>query len=352
MTMPAVRWHGRLDVRLDEVPEPGTPGPGMVTVAVAWCGICGTDVSEYQYGPLMIRNDLHPLTGRAPPITLGHEFSGRVTALGEGVEGVAEGQRVVIDACWRCGRCPFCLRGDYHLCLQGGSVGLHSDGGLAPLAQVPAYTVVPVPDTVPDRTAALTEPLAVALHALDQARLAVGGVAVVVGFGPVGAAVGLLARQAGVRVLVAEAGPGRRALAGGLGFEEVFDPAAQDLRRQVRGRTGGLGADAVVDCTGKQSVVASSVELARRGGTIVVVGLGPGPASLDTNRLVLFERRLVGSLGYRHDLPRVLSLLERGVPFLEALVTDDVPLKDAASWGLQALAADPDAHLKILVRGS
>ncbi|HXF57315.1 MAG TPA: 2,3-butanediol dehydrogenase [Actinomycetota bacterium] len=350
--MLAVRWHGPRDVRVEEVEEPGPPGPGMVALAVSLCGICGTDLAEYLHGPVLIRDRPHPLSGQRPPVVLGHELVGTVEAVGPGVEGVRLGQRVVVDACWRCGRCWFCVRGDYHLCPQGGSVGLHSDGGLAPRVQVPAYTLVPLPEGVPDPEAALTEPLAVAVHACDQGGIGLGETAAVVGFGPVGACVALCARAAGARVVVLEPLAGRREVAARLGFEEVLDPSDADPRREVRRRTGGLGADVAFDCTGNPELLPSSLELTRRGGTLVVAGLGKAPGRLDPNRLVLFERRVVGSLGYRHDLPRALELLAWGRVRARELVTGTVPLEEAVREGFEALARDPGRHLKVQVRCS
>jgi len=188
---PAVRWHGRRDVRLEQVDRPPDPGPGMAKIAVSYCGICGTDIGEYREGPFMIREAAHPLTGQAPPLTLGHEFSGRVVAVGSDVD-VEPGTRVTVDACWRCGHCEACVRGDYHLCRQGGSIGLHSDGAFAPEVVVPSYTLVPLPDAVDDDAAALSEPLAVALHALDRGQVQAADDVLVIGFGPIGAGVALL----------------------------------------------------------------------------------------------------------------------------------------------------------------
>ena len=106
--MQALRWHDREDVRVEEVAEPAESQPDMTRIAVSKCGICGSDLAEYTSGPFLIRRDAHPLSGQKPPITLGHEFSGRVLAS----ETLPVGTRVTADACWRCGRCEACLRGD------------------------------------------------------------------------------------------------------------------------------------------------------------------------------------------------------------------------------------------------
>src|SRR4051794_28479324 len=162
--MQAVRWHGNRDVRLDEVELALPLGPGMLEVEVAYCGVCGSDIAEYAYGPFAIRMKPHSLSGQAPPVTLGHEFSGRVVAVGNEVTGIAVGDRVAADACWRCGHCRACRVGRYNLCAQSGSIGLCSDGAFAPRVRFPAYCAVPLPDAVSDRAGALLEPLAVAVH--------------------------------------------------------------------------------------------------------------------------------------------------------------------------------------------
>ncbi len=192
--MRALRWHAAGDLRVEEVPDPGTPEPGMALVEVAQCGICGSDLAEFRAGPKMIRSTPHPLTGRSAPLTLGHEFSGRIVAAGDDWPA---GTRVTADACWRCGRCEACTSGDYHLCRYGGSIGLHSDGAFAPFVVVPEYTLVAVPDEVSDAAAAMTEPLAVGLHALDRGGTRAGDAVLVLGFGPIGAAAALLARALG-----------------------------------------------------------------------------------------------------------------------------------------------------------
>ena len=195
--MKALRWHGREDVRLEEVPDAEVGGFADCLIEVSICGICGSDIAEYRLGPTMIWPRSHPLSGREPPITLGHELVG-VLVEGSSVDGsIQPGDRVAVDACLRCEKCAACRRGDYHLCRFGGSVGLHCDGGFAPLLAVPAYTLVAVPDEVSDMQAALTEPFAVALHALERGGLGGGDDVLVLGFGPIGAATALVARSRG-----------------------------------------------------------------------------------------------------------------------------------------------------------
>jgi (R,R)-butanediol dehydrogenase / meso-butanediol dehydrogenase / diacetyl reductase len=216
--MQAVRWHATRDVRLEEVDLELPLGPGMVEVDVAFCGVCGSDLAEYAHGPFAIRERPHPLSGQAPPVTLGHELSGRVVAVGDAVVGIAVGDRVAADACWRCEQCRACRTGRYNLCALSGSIGLASDGGFAERVRFPAYCAVPLPDAVSDRAGAMLEPLAVGLHALDRVDARAGEVCVVLGFGAIGACTALVARAMGLDVLVSEPSGERRAKAVELGF--------------------------------------------------------------------------------------------------------------------------------------
>jgi (R,R)-butanediol dehydrogenase/meso-butanediol dehydrogenase/diacetyl reductase len=351
--MKGIIWHGAQDLRLDDIAEPRDPGPGEAIVEVAYCGICGSDLHEYTEGPVMIRPGPHPLTGQAPPLALGHEFSGRVVALGPPgpaeVPAVAEGTRVAVDPCWRCDVCYWCRRGEYHLCKLGGAVGLASDGALARFVRVPAAGLVPLPDGVDDRTGALVEPLAVGLHAVRRSGIGPGDTVLVTGFGPIGASVLLNATAAGAgAVYVSEPHPGRRALAETMGATAAYDPGEADVRREVFVATGKVGPDAVFECTGIPGLLPGAVDAVRKGGRVVVVGIGHGRAEIEPNRIALFEREVVGSLGYQHDLPRVVSLLAAGRLDPGPYVSAVVPLEDAVTGGFDALIADR-AQLKILV---
>lgn len=319
-------------------------------MAVRAAGICGTDLSEYLAGPVMIRPGRpHPLTGQAPPVVLGHELSGAVVEVGDGVAGIAIGQRVTADACWRCGTCFWCVRGDYHLCRVGASTGLHADGALAPFVDIPAYTLVALPDEVGDADGALVEPLAVALHATERAGLRAGERVAVVGFGPIGAAVAAVCVAAGVgRLWLVEALERRRRRSESLGFE-TLDPSSEDVRRELRAGTDGVGVDVVFDCTGAPAALRECVPLARRGGRVAVLGVHSGDIGLPLNDVVLNERSVIGSIGYNHDLPRVVALLASGCLDASFLVTDEVPLADAVSGAFEALVQDRSRHLKILV---
>jgi (R,R)-butanediol dehydrogenase/meso-butanediol dehydrogenase/diacetyl reductase len=346
--MRAIRWYGAQDLRFEPADDP-SPGPGQALVRVAYCGICGTDLAEYQKGPVLIRTGPHPLTGARPPITLGHEFSGRVVAVGEGVADTMIGRRVCVDPCWRCGECFWCLRGDYHICRSGGSVGLASDGALADLVVVPADGLVPLPDGVTDEVGALVEPLAVGVHAVSRGRAQEGEWALVIGCGPIGLAVLMAARAHGLQVLVVEPSPVRRALALSLGAERAFDPAVDDARREAYLITSKTGADLVFECTGLPDMLGFAVSSARRGGRVVLVGIGQGVSELSTQQVVPYEREIIGALGYRNDLPTVVQLIADGRMDPAPLITNIIPMEDAVREGFERLARSKDEGMKTLI---
>jgi (R,R)-butanediol dehydrogenase/meso-butanediol dehydrogenase/diacetyl reductase len=346
--MLAARWHGNRDVRLEDIDLELELGPDMVEAEVRYCGICGSDVAEYAHGPFAIRLAPHALSGQAPPVTLGHEFSARITDVGADVRELSPGDRVAVDACWRCGTCPACITGRYNLCPLSGGIGLCSDGGFAARVRFPAYAAVPLPDAVSDRIGALLEPLAVGLHALDRGGARAGDRVVVLGFGPIGATTAAVAAAMGLDVLVSEPSESRRARAAELGHKTIAPQGSpRDVARAVRDATGG-GAELVIDASGVPEALEAAPDMTLRGGTIVVVGLPKRAPEISAARLVLYERSLIGSLGYAHDLPRVAALIAAGHLHPEPLITREVALEQLPSE-LERLAANPGSDVKVLV---
>lgn len=351
-TMRAAVWHGARDIRVEAVPIPDPPGPDEVIVAVDVACLCASDLAEYRDGPHVIPvRRPHRISGRTAPITLGHEFVGRIFETGSKVGNLAVGDRVCGDACLRCGTCYWCVRGEYNICASGGSIGLHSDGAFADYLKVPTYTLHRVPDRVSDRAAAIVEPLAVGLHGLKRGRFTTGDAVVVVGFGMVGAAVTMLAAAIGAApVIVVESVPARAESALDAGASYVLSPG-DELRRQVLDLTGGRGADVVVDCTGRESVLPTSVELSRRGGRTVICGLSHEPSALRGDRLVYFEREVIGSLGYCHDHEAVLRLLDSEKLDVDWLFAPTIELDEIVGRGFAEMDSGvPNRWLRIPVK--
>ena len=230
-------------------------GPGRSSSGSSTCGICGTDLHEYMAGPIVTPVEPHPLTGAQNPQILGHEFAGDVVAVGPGVTRVEAGDRVAIMPLAYCGQCAYCRRGLQHLCATMGCVGLsHAWGGMAELATVAEYQIVPLPEGVTHRQGALIEPTAVAAYGVERAGVGPGDQVLVTGAGPIGALAALCARSAGAStVYVSEPNPARRARAEALGVATVLDPTAIDVPAFLHEQSDGLGIDVAIECSGHPS---------------------------------------------------------------------------------------------------
>jgi (R,R)-butanediol dehydrogenase / meso-butanediol dehydrogenase / diacetyl reductase len=347
--MKALRWHARKDLQVDTVEEPKAEA-GNAIVEVAWCGICGTDLHEYLAGPVFIPTQPHPLSGRMAPLTLGHEFSGRVVEVGKGVKGVRVGDRVTADACVKCGTCWYCRHGYYVLCDRLAFLGLMADGGLAPYVAVPDYALHKLPDSMSDEEGALVEPLSVAVHAVRRGRVMPGDSVAIVGAGPIGLATLLAARSAGAgEVFVVELAAARKQKAVDNGATKVIDPADGDPITQIRDLTGGLGVDISFECVGHKNTVPLTVGLARKGGRVVIVGVFEEASSLNFNEVGLAEREIIGSLAYVDDFPRSISLIADHRIHAAPLITAKTSLDNAVEQGFDQLVTNKDQHIKILI---
>jgi (R,R)-butanediol dehydrogenase / meso-butanediol dehydrogenase / diacetyl reductase len=349
----AVVWHGRGDVRVEDVPEPPSPRAGQVKVAVEWCGICGTDLEEWRNGPRFIPvGEPHAITGRKAPLTLGHEVSGRVAEVGADVTGLREGELVALDALIYCGRCWWCRRHQLTLCPQLAAIGLQADGGLAEAVTVPAQMCVHIARGVAADTAALAEPVAVAVRALRRGRLALNESLVILGAGMIGVASLVVGRRIGAApIVVADPIASRRELAQGLGADLTLDPRDPDFLETVRNATGGGGADVAVDAAGSQDSGPAAVAAARAGGRAVVVGLASEPARVDLFAFAIGEKELIGSLSHvwDEDFAAAVRLLADGILSADQVVERRLPLEGTVDHGFAAIENPDSAGVKVLV---
>lgn len=297
-------------VRLEERPEP-VPGPGWVSIAVRYAGICGTD--------LHILHDNFPYW---PPVTMGHEFFGTVAALGEGVDANWLGARVACEPhSLACGTCHLCRRGNAELCASKRSPGWGIDGAFAPSLIMPVHLLHRVPDDMPDRVAALTEPMAVAVTALARGRLEAEDTVVVVGPGPVGILIAVAARAMGAAnvVVVGRAWSDRLRFALSLGLLTALDDATVDV---VRDLTDGRGADLVVDATGTGEAIAVALGAVRRRGRMVAVGLsGKSTISVPWDLAVSRAVDVAFSMSSNYTAWDPSIAILDGVPELEGMST-------------------------------
>lgn len=328
--MKAAVYRGQRAVAIESVPEPGAPRAGEVALRVDRAAICGTDSSEWAHGPHLCR----------PPVILGHEFVGTVTAVGEGVTGLARGDRAVSGAGVSCGACDWCLRGRTNLCSSYFTLGLQVDGGLAELVNAPAAICRRVPDALGDDAAALAQPLAVALHAVRRSGAEPGQSVAVIGVGGIGAFIVAGAAAQGISPLIAVDVDGARlATASALGATVTVDVSGQDTAAAIRAATGGEGADVVIEASGSPAAPAAALAAARRGGRVVLVGLQAAPRELDLLAFTVREVDVVTTLAHvcDVDLPEAIAVLS--ARDLAPVVVDRViPLEALVEEGLRPLA--------------
>ena len=345
--MRAIRYHGREDVRLEELPE-REPGQGEVALRVHANGVCGSDLHEYYHGPRWSTTAPHPLTGQQLPVVLGHEFSGTVVGLGPGVDDIDEGSLVAVEPIETCGVCLRCRNGRRNLCRQVAFHGYNRDGGgLSEYTVVPRYMLHVVPPGVDRLQAALAEPLAVALRAARRTRAEAGDVVTVHGAGPIGIGALLALRAEGVRVLVSDPSPIRRRVASGLGAELVIDPSSDDPVAAARDLTGGVGAAGAVDAAGVVGALRAAVASTRADGTVVVVAHHhDGGLPITSGHLIFNEVHVTGSAMYTDEFPLVLAGMAAGHYPMTGWVTT-VPMDRIVEDAIEPLARQE--ALKILV---
>jgi 2-desacetyl-2-hydroxyethyl bacteriochlorophyllide A dehydrogenase len=304
----------------DHPSEP--PGPGQVRVDVAYTGICGTD--------------LHILHGAMdhrvrPPGVIGHEMSGRIGEVGPDVDGWAVGDPVTVMPLDWCGTCPACRAGHTHICHRLNFVGIDSTGSMQGSWTVPARLLVRLPDGVPLAHGALVEPTAVAVHDVRRGEVRAGEKVVVVGGGPVGMLVALVAGSVGADVLVLELDAHRRAVATGIGLRTV-DPAASDVPGLIEEWTAGAGADAAFEVSGSPAGIGTATGALAVRGRLVVVAIHSVPREVDLFRVFWRELTLIGARVYeRTDFERAAELIATGEIPAGQLITRIVPLDEVAT---------------------
>jgi 2-desacetyl-2-hydroxyethyl bacteriochlorophyllide A dehydrogenase len=324
---------------LDTAPAPGVePGPGEVELAPAYVGICGTDLHIF-HGDMDARV--------ATPAVLGHEMSGRVLRVGPDVEGWQAGDAVTVMPLRWDGTCPACRAGHQHICQHLDFIGIDSPGAMQQRWTVPASTLIRLPESLPLDRAALVEPTAVAVHDVGRAQVTQGEKTVVVGGGPVGVLIAMVARAAGADVRVVELSAHRRKLAQELGLT-VWDPATDDIDALVGAWTGDAGADVAFEVSGAAGGVDTAVEALGVRGRLCLVAIHPRPREVNLHRFFWRELTLIGARLYdRSDFEQAVSLVADGTIPADRLISKVVPLTQAPA-AFEALEGGGDV-MKILL---
>ena len=350
--MKAARFYDRGDIRIEDIPEPEVTA-GTVGIKVAWCGICGTDLHEFMEGPIFIPpcGHPHPISGESAPITMGHEFSGVVYAVGEGVTDIEIGQHVVVE--------PYIVEDDvptgpgdnYHLSKNMNFIGLGGrGGGLSEKIAVKRRWVHPISNKIPLDQAALIEPLSVGHHAYVRSGAKAGDIALVGGAGPIGLLLSAILKAKGLKVIITELSAKRKEKAKESGVADyILDPSEVDIVSEVMKITNGDGVDVAFECSSVNKVLDTLVAAVKPTGVIVIVSIWSHPASINVHSVVMKELDVRGTIAYVNDHQETIKLVEEGKINLEPFITQRIQLDDLISQGFETLIHNNESAVKIIV---
>lgn len=312
---------GNLEVM--EVEEPQI-GPDQVKIEVKYAGVCGTDLHTYE-GKYKVK----------APVTLGHEFSGQVVEVGANVEGIQVGDRVTSETTFFiCGECRYCKSRQYNLCASRRGLGTQQNGGFAKYVVARKESVHKLPDNVDYLSAALTEPLACAHHAVSKAGIKEGEVVVVLGPGPIGLLTAQIAKSLGATVIITGLSKDKVRLekALELGIDYAVNIQNEDLKELANGLTNGYGADVVLECTGAVPAVAMGLDVLAKQGRYVQVGIFASPEiPVDFEKIIQKEINVIGCRSQNpFDWEPSLRLMNEQRVNAKALVTHKFPITEWA----------------------
>lgn len=337
MAQLAIDYHGA-GVFRERHYDPPAPAADEVQIAVAYTGICGTDLTISKGA----------MDGRVTsPWPIGHEMSGTIAEIGSGVDGWAIGDKVTVMPLDWCGTCPACRSGNAHICHALNFVGIDSPGSLQDAWNVKAAWLVRLPDDLDLRTAALVEPVAVAVHDVNRAQVASGHQVAVIGGGPIGLLIAITARTRGASVIISEVSESRLDLATALGFQTV-DPLTQDLSGVVSAWTEDAGVDVAFEVSGTVPGVKAMTDVLRRRGRGVIVGIQPQSPPVDVFAIFWKELEIIGARVYqRPDFEEAVRLVADGTIPADAMITEVLDL-DEVELAFARLARGEDV-VKLLV---
>ena len=335
--MRAAYYSGSKTIELGES-TPQAPGPGEVRIHVAYCGVCGTDLHIYQ-GHMDQRVSI--------PQVVGHEMSGEIVEIGEGVTAWQVGDRVVVRPLDPCGTCPACQAGHAHICYNLKFLGIDTPGAFQGSWTVPAHTLHRLPAHIPLDVAAVIEPLSVACHDVRRGEVQPGQHVAVIGGGPIGLLIALVAQHAGAQVLVSEVNPFRVNFAQELGLEAA-NPLETDLTALVEERTDGAGVDVAFEVSGSAAGAATMSQLVRTRGRIVVVAIFAEAPNVDLFRFFWRELELRGARVYEpQDFEQAIQLASESALPLERLISGRYPLSEL-QHAFEQIEASPTL-MKVLI---
>ena len=349
--MRAAVFHGREDLRLEDIPEPRT-GKGEVKLKVLYNGICGSDLHEFYHGPLTTRTTPHPLTGVKNPIVMGHELCGEIVEIGDGIEDLRIGDKVAVEPVETCGHCLYCTSGQYNHC---GLLAFHgynrSSGGLAQFSVVKRSMAHKLPQSMTGIQGALIEPMAISYRTAQRCEAEAGQTVVVHGGGPIGVGVFYTLRRWGMNVIMVDPSPARRAALTKLGVKTVLDPRDGDVVAAIKDLTGGRGAPVSVDAAGVPAAFQTALSSTAVEGQLVVVAIHTKPLQIHPMELLMSEVKISGIALSCNTFPSVIEEMAAGTYPLDGWV-ETIPFERIMSDGFERLHRQEGMKILVDVAGA
>ncbi len=313
-------------VELRDIDPPGPLGVNDVLIEVDATGVCGTDVHIYEW------TSGYEHVAPAMPVTLGHEFAGRISEVGANVTALSPGTGVAVRPSVYCGVCDACRAQNRAACIQRTSIGIMSNGAFAPWVVAPAANCVPLPDAVDTQLAALTEPMTIGARAVEASKVGTDDRVLVMGPGPIGHFIAVMAREAGAKniVVVGKDDTDRLASMKSIGFDQTIDLADGDLASQAKRYIGTNAFDIVFEATGVPVALQQGLDVLRRFGVMVTCAIHAVPAAFDVTKFVRAQQQIRGSTTADDATwETVLGVLANSGDQLRSMITHRVPLDRA-----------------------
>jgi len=338
--MKAAIWYGGKDIRIEDVPEPEIK-ENDVLIKVKAVGICGSELHAYE--GISER--------RKPPLIMGHEFSGEIEEIGKNVENLRKGDRVVVDPIIRCLKCDNCLNGRSNICENMHLIGLHTPGAFAEYIAVSSEKCYKIPSDLSFEEASMVEPMAVGVHATNLANMKINDYVAIIGTGVIGLCTLQAVKISGAgRIICSGLRESKLKLAEKIGANILINAKEKDPIEKVMELTNGKGIDIAFEAVGIQETVQQAIDMIKKGGSVIVIGMLAKKMELDMLDIVTKEKRIIGSYGYTPlDFKIALKLISEKRVDVKSLITHVFPLKEILK-GFETLSKNREETVKVIIK--
>ena len=350
--MKALVYHGNKDIRLENREKP-IPEFNEALIKIKYTSLCATDIEEWQYGPLWVQTETpNLLSGKMAPLVMGHEIGGEVVDVSNPKNKNFIGKRVAINNILVCGICYWCKSGHHAVCPSMAVAGLSADGGLQEYMTWPVTHLVPVPNNVLDKHISLSEPATVAVHGVRRSNIKPGNKAAVVGCGTIGLLTLQVLIASGVEVIALDIKEENLKLAQIFGAKEVIKVVPNDnsFTEKILQFTNGIGADYVFETAGAKKTPEIAINLAKRGGTIVLLGIYTRKPQFDFNQIVGVEKTIIGSVASSiNDMSFAVKMIGNNKINVDPLISSTIKLSNVIENGFAKMLHKDKNIYRILV---